>query len=101
MRRMWKYIDSPSLSQILHDSKVRVVDVREDDYQGYRIKGSVNIPAHSFVDSMKVLLKECRDDGIKKLVFHCHYSQTRGPKCASAFDDFVTDENQDMEIFVL
>ncbi|KAL1743987.1 Rhodanese-like domain-containing protein [Schizophyllum fasciatum] len=64
-----------ALAALLRDPATRVgrdvivVDVRRTDFEGVAIKGAVNLPAHSFyetVDAATELLKN-----VQKVVFHC------------------------------
>ncbi|KAI5888783.1 Rhodanese-like protein [Schizophyllum commune H4-8] len=68
-------ISPDDLAAVLRDpatqvaKDVLVVDVRRTDFEGVAIKGAINLPAHSFyetVDTAVELLKT-----VKKVVFHC------------------------------
>jgi arsenical-resistance protein 2 len=48
-----------------------IVDVRRTDYEGGTIKGSINLPAHSFYLNRSVLLDLCKRAGVKKVAFYC------------------------------
>jgi arsenical-resistance protein 2 len=48
-----------------------IVDVRRTDYEGGAIKGSINLPAHSFYMNRGVLFDLCKRAGVKKVVFYC------------------------------
>lgn len=48
-----------------------IVDVRRTDYEGGTIKGSINIPAHSFYMNRAVLFDLCKRAGVKKVAFYC------------------------------
>lgn len=48
-----------------------VVDVRRTDYEGGTIKGSINLPAHSFYMNRGVLYDLCKRAGVKKVAFYC------------------------------
>lgn len=52
-----------------------VVDVRDDDYAGGNIKGSVNIPSSEFLRNVDELVKNTKD--VPLVVFHCSLSQVR------------------------
>ncbi|KAF1912590.1 hypothetical protein BDU57DRAFT_459421 [Ampelomyces quisqualis] len=60
------------------------VDVRRTDYEGGAIKGSINLPAHSFYMNRRVL-------------FDLSSSNGRGPRCAAWFADYIA-ENGDSTI---
>lgn len=48
-----------------------IVDVRRTDYEGGTIKGSINLPAHSFYMNRAVLYDLCKRAGIKRVAFYC------------------------------
>jgi arsenical-resistance protein 2 len=48
-----------------------IVDVRRTDYEGGTIKGSINLPAHSFYMNRGVLFDLCKRAGVKKVAFYC------------------------------
>lgn len=48
-----------------------LVDVRRTDYEGGTIKGSINLPAHSFYLNRAVLYDLCKRAGVKKVAFYC------------------------------
>jgi arsenical-resistance protein 2 len=48
-----------------------IVDVRRTDYEGGTIKGSINLPAHSFYLNRAVLFDLCKRAGVKKVAFYC------------------------------
>ncbi|KAK5808828.1 Rhodanese-like domain-containing protein, partial [Linnemannia elongata] len=58
-----------------------VIDVRDSDYIGGHIRGSVNIPAHEIPEKLPTLIEEYKD--VPQLIFHCALSQVRGPKAAN------------------
>ncbi|KAF4123053.1 hypothetical protein GMORB2_6601 [Geosmithia morbida] len=57
-----------------------VIDVRDDDYIGGHIKGSINVPSRQFDAMMPTLARRLLDK--KTVVFHCALSQQRGPSAA-------------------
>jgi rhodanese-related sulfurtransferase len=63
--------------------KFQVVDVRDDDYIGGHIPGTLNIPSRQFrahrVNSLVNELKDC-----DAVVFTCALSQQRGPNVSLA-----------------
>lgn len=66
----------------------RVVDVREGDRVHGCIRGSLSAPAWSLQDDAGVdtLVKATLGDArVSRVVFHCHFSQQRGPAAAAAF----------------
>jgi arsenical-resistance protein 2 len=48
-----------------------IVDVRRTDYEGGTIKGSINLPAHSFYLNRAVLFDLCKRAGVNKVAFYC------------------------------
>jgi hypothetical protein len=48
-----------------------IVDVRRTDYEGGTIKGSINLPAHSFYLNRGVLYDLCKRADVKKVAFYC------------------------------
>lgn len=61
---------------------VKVVDVRDLDRAGGHIRGSVNIHADDFVHGVEKFAKDLAPG--TRVVFHCMFSQQRGPRCARA-----------------
>jgi arsenical-resistance protein 2 len=60
------------------------IDVRRTDYEGGAIRGSLNMPAQSFLNNMATLFRLCKGDGvsvISRVVFYCGRLQHRS--CAS------------------
>ena len=48
-----------------------IVDVRRTDYEGGTVRGSINLPAHSFYMNRGVLYDLCKRAGVKRVVFYC------------------------------
>ena len=48
-----------------------IVDVRRTDYEGGTIRGSINLPAHSFYMNRGVLYQLCKRAGVKSVAFYC------------------------------
>src|SRR4051794_22702896 len=48
-----------------------IVDVRRTDYEGGTIRGSINLPAHSFYMNRGVLYDLCKRAGVKRVAFYC------------------------------
>lgn len=57
--------------QDLSSPDLLLVDVRRTDYEGGTIKGSLNLPAHSFYLNREALLDLCKRAGVKKVAFYC------------------------------
>ncbi|KAK3294541.1 uncharacterized protein B0H64DRAFT_475989 [Chaetomium fimeti] len=82
-------VSAASLSQILLGAKERaasgdptiaIIDVRDDDYIGGHIKGSVNVPSRTLDAMLPTLVRQLQDK--ETVVFHCALSQQRGPAAA-------------------
>ena len=52
-----------------------VVDVRDDDYAGGNIKGSLNQPSSKFLMNVDGLVKQTKE--VPLVIFHCALSQVR------------------------
>lgn len=55
----------------LSSGHLLVVDVRRTDYEGGTIRGSINLPAHSFYLNRGVLYRLCKGAGIRRVAFYC------------------------------
>lgn len=55
----------------LESDDLLLVDVRRTDFEGGTIKGSLNLPAHSFYLNRAVLYNLCKRAGVKKVAFYC------------------------------
>ncbi|KAG0378902.1 hypothetical protein BGX24_002457 [Mortierella sp. AD032] len=81
------FVDGDVVKELLEDkSKVPgkdylIVDVRDSDYIGGHIRGSVNIPSHDLPERLPTLIEEYKQ--VPQLIFHCALSQVRGPKAAN------------------
>ncbi|ODV59661.1 phosphatase YCH1 ASCRUDRAFT_19880, partial [Ascoidea rubescens DSM 1968] len=63
-----------------------IIDVREDDYSIGKIKGSFNMPYYTLNQTMlDSIYERSINENIQNIVFHCSYSQQRGPSTALAF----------------
>ena len=52
-----------------------VIDVRDDDYAGGNIKGSINYPSQEFLMNVDGLVKQVKE--VPLVIFHCSLSQVR------------------------
>ena len=59
-----------------------IIDVRDDDFEGIKIKGAVNVPSAEFADFDFVDEKLRSWRQYDTLIFHCMLSQVRGPRIA-------------------
>eukprot|EP01084_Bolivina_argentea_P083204 150664_1 len=66
-----------------NNSNFIIIDVRNTnmDYLGGHIKGAINIEHINFIKKIKELIEKYYK--IKNIIFHCMYSQCRGPMCAN------------------
>ncbi|KAF2468268.1 Rhodanese-like protein [Lindgomyces ingoldianus] len=71
-----------------------VIDVRRTDYEGGAIKGSLNLPAHSFYMNRAVLYDLCKRAGVKQVAFYCGSSNGRGPRCSGWFADYLAENGE-------
>lgn len=55
----------------LNSADLLLVDVRRTDFEGGTIRGSLNLPAHSFYMNRAVLFDLCKRAGVKKVAFYC------------------------------
>ncbi|KXX76793.1 Arsenical-resistance protein 2 [Madurella mycetomatis] len=78
-----------------------LVDTRRTDCTGGTVQGSMNLPAHSFYLTRKILYDLCKQAGIKKIIFYCASSLGRGPRCAAWMQDYVNDVGGDLESQVM
>jgi hypothetical protein len=71
-------------------ASVGVVDVRDDDWVCGHVRGGAHVPAGDLADAAAldalVAAEAARaGDARRRVVFHCFFSQVRGPRCARAF----------------
>jgi len=62
-----------------------IIDVRDHDFEGGNIPGSVNVPSQHFIDSVHKLIEEYKN--VPQVYFHCALSQSRGPKAARIYNE--------------
>ncbi|KAK4032287.1 Rhodanese-like domain-containing protein [Parachaetomium inaequale] len=62
------------------DPTIAIIDVRDDDYIGGHIKGSLNVPSRTLDAMLPTLVRQLQDK--QAVVFHCALSQQRGPAAA-------------------
>ncbi|KAF1932303.1 Rhodanese-like protein [Didymella exigua CBS 183.55] len=79
----------------LSSDDLLLVDVRRTDFEGGTIKGSLNLPAHSFYMNRAVLFDLCKRAGVKKVAFYCGSSNGRGPRCSGWFADYIAEKGDD------
>ncbi|KAF9150466.1 hypothetical protein BG015_007731 [Linnemannia schmuckeri] len=87
------FVDGDVVKDLLEDkSKVPgkdylVIDVRDSDYIGGHIRGSVNIPSQELPEKLPTLIEEYK--AVPQLIFHCALSQVRGPKAANRWAEVL------------
>jgi len=86
-QQLW-YMNGDELAKLMKSGKTPnkdflVVDVRDDDYVGGNIKGSLHIPSGDFLMNVDGLVKRAKEVPI--VIFHCALSQARGPKAARIY----------------
>ncbi|EDR13420.1 uncharacterized protein LACBIDRAFT_292636 [Laccaria bicolor S238N-H82] len=102
-----RYITADQLAQLMKsEGKVPekdflVVDVRDDDYAGGNIKGSLNQPSSKFLMNVDGLVKQTKE--VPLVIFHCAFSQARGPKAARIYEETRSNIGKDIdhEVIVL
>lgn len=99
------YLPAEQLVQLLRsDATLLVVDVRDADRAGGHIKGSKNVTAANLKSNVQRYVQEWRH--FDKIVFHCMFSQVRGPSCALAFQRAAqatqpTDNSSSPQVYIL
>jgi rhodanese-related sulfurtransferase len=75
--RSWVLARQNPITDTSIPKKFQIVDVRDDDYIGGHIPGSLNIPSRQFGGRVPSLVHELKD--CDAVVFTCALSQQRGP----------------------
>ncbi|KAK3904280.1 arsenical-resistance protein 2 [Staphylotrichum tortipilum] len=78
-----------------------LVDARRTDCTGGTVRGAMNLPAHSFYPTRKILYDLCKQAGIKTVIFYCGSSLGRGPRCAAWLQDYVHEDGGNLESRVM
>eukprot|EP00603_Paraphysomonas_imperforata_P015956 CAMPEP_0114484432 /NCGR_PEP_ID=MMETSP0104-20121206/19412_1 /TAXON_ID=37642 ORGANISM="Paraphysomonas imperforata, Strain PA2" /NCGR_SAMPLE_ID=MMETSP0104 /ASSEMBLY_ACC=CAM_ASM_000202 /LENGTH=141 /DNA_ID=CAMNT_0001660483 /DNA_START=1 /DNA_END=426 /DNA_ORIENTATION=+ len=83
------FIETSELLSLLkaRRSDVAIIDVRTDDFAGGHISGALNIPVDEFEcdDTIDEILSTHITEKKEYIVFHCMFSQMRGPFCAKRY----------------
>ena len=89
-------------------STYMIIDVREDDYLIGKIKSSLNIPYYTLDQTiLNRIYQKLIDENITNIIFHCSYSQQRGPSTALKFLRSLDDngllklDRADLNVWVL
>lgn len=99
----WNYINGDTLNEWINNDKMKdkykIFDMRDDDYGPIKIKGAINIPSDLFTkENQKQLYSKYKN--IPNIIFHCMYSQARGPNAADNYSKLI-DKNSKQKIWVL
>lgn len=83
-----EYIETTDVAAILNQHDVKIIDVRgEYEYQDGHIPNAINIPSDKWenIQMIDELALEHGRNGTSTVIFHCMYSQQRGPSCARRY----------------
>ncbi|KAG9005422.1 hypothetical protein FRB93_009728 [Tulasnella sp. JGI-2019a] len=83
-----QYITSQELADLIKPDKklledFAIIDVRDKDFAGGNIVGCLRSPSEKYKRSVDELIEKTKD--IPKMIFHCSFSQQRGPKAAKIY----------------
>lgn len=87
-RKLFNYIDVGAVANRLSDNCVKIIDVRTvHEFSEAHIPIAVNIPSTEWenMDMVDKLIQDHSSFQNLSLIFHCAYSQQRGPTCASIY----------------
>ena len=82
------YITGDDVAHLIRagNNKHAIIDLRDDDWVRGNIKSATHIPSREFdYERAKQLAEELEQKNIENVVFHCHFSQQRGPTGAGLF----------------
>jgi len=80
-----KWLDDNLMTEI-----IQIIDVRDDDFVNYKIKTAMNYPSYQFNDQYFVRDLIDKYENKRHLIFHCAYSQQRGPRAAGIYYQLKT-----------
>jgi rhodanese-related sulfurtransferase len=84
-----RYIGQSQLVELLADDTIAtaIVDCRDRDRnEGGWISGSIHFPSKQATEeAFNELLERLKQSGVQRVVFHCMFSQARGPGAAQRF----------------
>ena len=100
--KLWQYVFPDEVSQwILQPEKCEygsfiIIDVRDVDFKrhGLKIKNAINYPIHKFKQNVNKIVKLENIKGCDVIIFHCMFSQFRGPQCAQEYAKNQLNETQ-------
>lgn len=106
MYKPLSYVTGDELAQIIRAgrNKHAIIDLRDDDWVRGNIRTATHIPSREFdYERAKQLAHELQQNQIENVVFHCHFSQQRGPTGAGLFRRVLEVElpESKMEVYVL
>jgi arsenical-resistance protein 2 len=78
-RSLAAQVGSEDVFQLLQDHeladkeprKFLLVDARRTDCTGGTVRGAMNLPAHSFYPTRKIMYDLCKQAGIERVIFYC------------------------------
>ena len=98
------FLDPSELKQLLLNdsskSKLMIIDVRggwDGDFKGGNINGAANIPYQDLLHNKawnSIIEHDIVEKDCENIVFHCMYSQVRGP---ASYDRFIVIKNEILE----
>merc|ERR1719334_2436081 len=87
-QKQWEHVRPEKVAEWIlnpkkHTHSFLIVDVRDFDFKqhGLKIKNAVNHPMNSFKANVQKLANTAEMKQPEMLVFHCMFSQFRGPQC--------------------
>ncbi|KAG2374610.1 hypothetical protein C9374_010629 [Naegleria lovaniensis] len=101
----FKKIDVQTFASMIGKESVLIIDVRDEDYEGGHVKGSLHLDFSNFEQvHLPTLIKTCKEksSSLDTIVFYCMYSEQRGPQCATSFAEKIADDKelQHLKLFV-
>jgi Cdc25 family phosphatase len=106
LQKPLSYVTGDDLAQIIRSgrNKHAIIDLRDDDWVRGNIRTATHIPSREFdYERAKRLAQELEQNKIENVVFHCHFSQQRGPTGAGLFRRVLEVELPDskMDVYVV
>jgi Cdc25 family phosphatase len=99
---MVDYISPGAVHDLLKDSSARIliIDVRDEDFAGGHVESggrTLNVPSEGWDDPAVLSEVKARCAGVQLCVFHCMMSSQRGPFCARAFHEMLSEEERNLQ----
>ncbi len=76
-KQLVSWLDEPNNTQF------QIIDVRDGDFGPQKIKGAINIPSDNIRKNVDETVQQFKD--VNKIIFHCMFSQYRGPTSAQIY----------------